>query len=75
MKKLQERVHSVRYAFFQAYLVQSFRILQMGHFLDLLDIFYDILPHVMLLAPLRKVVDHLAKGHGQVDKILYCVKL
>ena len=75
MKKLQERVHSVRYAFFQAYLVQGFRILQMSHFLDLFDVLDDILAHVMLLAPLREVVNHLAKGHGEVDKILYSVQL
>ena len=64
MKQLQERVHSIRYAFFQAYLVQGFWILQMSYLLDLLDVLYDILPHVMLLTPLREVVYHLAQGHG-----------
>ena len=70
MEQLQERVHSVRYAFFQAHLVQGFWILQMSHLLDLLDVLDDILPHVMLLAPLREVVYHLAQGHGEVCKIL-----
>ena len=75
MEQLQERVNSVRYAFFQAHLIQGFWILQMGHLLDLLYILDDILPHVMLLAPLREVVYHLAEGHGEVDKILHGFQL
>ena len=63
IEQLQERVDSVRYAFFQANLVQGFQILQVGHLLDLLDVFDNILPHVMLLAPLREVVYHLADCH------------
>ena len=75
MEQLQERVHGVRYAFFQANLVQGFWILQMCHLLDLLDVLDDILPHVMLLAPLIEIVYHLAEGHGEVDKILNCLQL
>ncbi len=47
----------------------------MGHILDLLDVLDDILSHVMLLAPLREVINHLAQGHGEVDKILHGLQL
>ena len=47
----------------------------MSHLLDLLDVLDDILPHVMLLAPLREVVYHLAEGHGKVRKILHGLQL